>query len=249
MPDEDVIEVEEEQSVETEETPDEPKEAKVTAKELSKQNELLKSELDLQAKRFERLERQVEAQRNEKPKAKEPEEESEFDYDLLEGVTNNDRKGFSKAIRAEIKKAGYIRADEVDALVQQRAGEYSAQQQILIDHPELNDKKSAMYKQTEQELTEINGDGEFSRLSDAKKVQLAAQRAELALYRNGKAPDDSERQARIKNQSGVIGGRKTTESSELSAEQTRISLALGVDPKKYAARAAKGINFSRGEKK
>jgi hypothetical protein len=179
------------------------------------------------------------------PRAAEVPEEDE--PDVLEAITTKGAKGFDELA----SKRGFVRKDEVEALIANRAASLTKEQELLGRYPDLKKKDSEFFKATALHYGDLVKAG----TPQAVAMELAAEKAELDFMRTGKLkPAGSEatkeekeaaRLARIKAQSAGGGGRQPApdpeEDDELTPEQKRIADAMGVSHEAYKKRAKAGV--------
>jgi hypothetical protein len=183
---------------------------------------------------------------------KQPEAEaapgSDDEPDVLDLITSKGVKGLDELLA----KRGYVRQDQVEATVNARAAQLSAEAQLVKDYPDLGKKDSEFFKATAAEYGELKK----AKIPEVLAMQIAAERTELAFLRAGKlktpqqakdeerANRETERRARIAAQSGDRGSRAADieDSDELTPEQNQAAMMLvgltGPDGKAYTREQA-----------
>jgi hypothetical protein len=182
------------------------------------------------------------------PAAATPVEEDE--PDVLEAITTKGAKGFDELA----SKRGFIRKDEVEALINTHAASLTKEQELLGRYPDLKKKDSEFFKATALHYGDLVKAG----TPQAVAMELAAEKAELDFMRTGKLRPAGEqskeekeaaRLARIRAQSGGGGGRQPApdaeEDDELTPEQKRICDQMGVTYEAYKKRAKAGVAMRR----
>jgi hypothetical protein len=179
------------------------------------------------------------------PRAAEVPEEDE--PDVLEAITTKGAKGFDELA----SKRGFIRKDEVEALINTRAASLTKEQELLTRYPDLKKKDSEFFKSTALHYGDLVKAG----TPQAVAMEIAAEKAELDFMRSGKLKPagsgqsaeekEAARLARIRAQSGDGSGRRPApdaeEDDELTPEQKRIADAMGVSHEAYKKRAKAGV--------
>ena len=180
-----------------------------------------------------------------KPAAAAATEEDE--PDVLEAITTGGAKGFD----ALAAKRGFIKRDEVETLINQRATSLTKEQELIQRFPDLKDKTSDFFKQTAGYYGDLLKQG----VPQATAMELAADKAELALMRTGKIKPagaqqtkeekEADRVARVQAQAGEGSGRRpaaaSEEDTELTPDQKHIAAAMGVSEEAYQKRAKAGV--------
>jgi hypothetical protein len=181
-----------------------------------------------------------------KAAAAEPEE----DVDLLDLIATKGPKGFD----AYMRKRGYVSREEVDAAVNSKAAQLSAESELLGRYPELGKRDSDFFKSTAVHYGELKKQG----VPEALAMRLGAERAELDAIKAGKvktvnqqsadekAEKEAQRQARIRAQAGDKNARATEanpDDDELTDYERHICRAMGVSEDAYKARAKKGVQL------
>src|SRR5947209_2644486 len=96
--------------------------------------------------------------------------EPEDDTDLLDLIS----KSGSKGLKSWMAKQGFTSKDEVDRLVQQRAGQLTREAELVRQYPELKDESSDFFKSVAKEFQKLKG-----KVSDDMAMEMAAERVEL----------------------------------------------------------------------
>ena len=149
-----------------------------------------------------------------------------------------------------LKNKGFVRAEDVDARVNQKVTEVQAQQQLVTRFPDLKDEKSDFFKATALAYGELKKQG----VGDVLAMQMAAQQTALEFIEEGKtmtpaqkkAAATADRQARAAAQGGDKGIRTPAEAGEddeLTPEEKLICSKMGVSEEAYKARAKKGVSI------
>lgn len=186
--------------------------------------------------------------------------EVEDDTDVLEALTTGGTKGFD----ALANKRGFIKRDEVQALIDAKAGSLSKEQELIQEYPDLKKKDSDFFKATAFTYGELVKGGTPQPIA----MEMAARQTELKFLREGKmklpgaeptkAEKEAERLARVAAQSGENGRRAPAggdEDTELDAQQLHVVRSMlvgqpGTDGKpmneaqaieRYKARAKGGV--------
>lgn len=179
--------------------------------------------------------------------------EAEDDTDVLETITTKGAKGFDELA----SKRGFIRKDEVNELINQRASVLTREQELIGQYPDLKNKNSDFFKATALHYGALVKDGTPQHIA----MGLAAEKAELEGIRSGKIklpgaePTKEEKEtarlARIAAQSGEGGGRRPAaadpdDDGELTPEQKHIARSMGISEEAYAKRAKAGVSIKGG---
>lgn len=167
------------------------------------------------------------------------------------------------AMKDWLKKSGFMSAAEVQNITNAKASQLVREAQLTQRYPDLQDKDSEFFKATASEYQSLKARG----VPEVEAMELAAERAELASLRTGKATaaaspastgggsapkkkteTEEERAARIAAQAGG-GGRRLAkgedETDELTPEQQRIAEAFGITGEAYKKRAKDGVQVAR----
>jgi hypothetical protein len=182
------------------------------------------------------------------PKTETPADD-EDDADVLDLITSKGSKGLEKLL----EKRGFVRAKDVDERVDAKANALVKEQHLIKTYPELEDKSSEFFKTTAQHY----GNLVKAQVAPALAMEMAAERAELQLIREGKRQTpqqktdaekterEAERRARISAQGGdkgVRAAREAEEDDELSDQQKHIARSMGITEDAYKARAKQGVS-------
>jgi hypothetical protein len=175
--------------------------------------------------------------------AAEPEED---DTDVLEAITTGGVKGFDTLAA----KRGYVKRDEVENLINQRATVLTREQQLIEEYPDLKKKDSEFFRATAVNYGSLVRSGTPAPIA----MELAAKQTELEFLRSGKMkiPAEAEKErkeadrlARVAAQSGENGrGRPapgSDDDGELTPQQKHIADAMGITHEAYAKRAKAGV--------
>lgn len=229
---------------ETEETQD--AEPALSVKELQRQNELYRQELELNRRKLEHFDREI-AQLKQAPKPAPVAEEPDLDIDITAMAVDNDKAAFKRAVRAALKSEGYVSKAEVDALLAEKVSEYEANQQVMSEYPDLANSNSALYKATDAELSKINANPRYAKLDTPERIAIAAAKAEAKLIRDGKssATRETQRQAAIKAQQGDPG-RSSAGTETLTPAQKAAAARYGLTEAQYIA-GAKNLRFKEAK--
>jgi len=173
-------------------------------------------------------------------------EEEDDETDVLEAITTNGVKGFDSLAA----KRGYMKRDEVENLINQRATVLTKEQDLLNEYPDLKKKDSEFFKATAVNYGALVRSG----TPNAVAMELAAKQTELEFLRSGKMkiPGEAEKERReaarlerVAAQSGENGRRPAPGSdetdTELTVQQKKIADAMGVSYEAYAKRAQAGV--------
>lgn len=167
----------------------------------------------------------------------------EDDTDVLDLITTKGAKGLDELLA----KRGYMRADEVERTVNQKATAIARENKLLSDYPDLKDTDSDFFKATAKEYASLKGS-----VPDHVAMEMAAERAELKALKAGKAKaaDADERSSRARAQAGDTGTRRRPaaepddDDDTLTDEQKRVADSFGISHEAYAKRAKAGVNMS-----
>ena len=180
-----------------------------------------------------------------------PAAEPDDDTDVLEAITTGGAKGFD----ALAAKRGFIKRDEVETLINQRATSLTKEQALIEEYPDLRKKDSEFFKATALNYGSLVKSG----VPQAVAMETAARQTELEFLRSGKiklpgaaaeetkAEKEAARRARIAAQAPESGRRQAAapdgEDDELTPQQMRIADAMGVSHEAYAKRAKAGVSI------
>lgn len=183
--------------------------------------------------------------------AAEPAAPAEEEEDVLDILATKGAKG----LVALLAKSGYVRGEEVDARVNQKASEIQKEQALVAQYPDLKKENSEFFKETALAYGALVKQG----VSKAVAMEMAAERTELKFLREGKmktptqqadeakAEKDRLKRDRIAAQAGEgVRGRAPVEEeddAELTPEQKHIADQMGITHEAYAARAKKGVQM------
>lgn len=180
------------------------------------------------------------------PAAAAPAEEED---DVLEAITTGGAKGFD----ALAQKRGFIRKDQVEALIDSKASALTKEQELMAEFPDLKNKKSDFFKDTAVAYGNLVKQG----TPPVVAMELAAQQTELAHMRSGKikapgavltaAEKEATRLRRVNAQASAGSGARPAAAAEedegLTPEQIRVADAMGVSHEAYAKRAKAGVKM------
>jgi len=183
------------------------------------------------------------------PAQPEPEPEPEDDdTDVLEAITTNGTKGFD----ALAAKRGFIKRDEVQSMIDNRANAIIAnntkETELLGRYPDLKDKNTPFFKATANYYGGLVRGGTPQHIA----MELAAEKTELEFMREGKIPSgktdrEADRLARIAAQSGGAGPRRPaageSDDDTLTPEQKHIAAQMGISEEAYLKRAKAGVRM------
>jgi hypothetical protein len=178
--------------------------------------------------------------------------EPEDDTDVLEAITTGGAKGFDNLA----SKRGFVKLEQVEELINTRAQSLTKEQELIQRYPDLSKKTSDFFKATADQYGILVKAGTPQHVA----MELAAERAELNLMREGKikppgadtAPTKEEKEtarlARIAAQSSG-GGRRPAAAAEdegdeeLTPQQKNMCDQMGVSYESYAKRAKAGVSI------
>jgi hypothetical protein len=178
---------------------------------------------------------------------------AEDDTDVLDVITTKGSKGLDELVA----KRGYVRKDEVQAMVNEKAIQLTKEAQLLKEYPDLSDPNSEFFQATAKVFGELKNAG----VSETMAMELAAERVDLQFLRTGKrktpaqqrdedkAAREEERKARLRAQSGERGNHAPVdneEDEELTAEQKHIVQSMGITEEAYKKRAKEGVKMRGG---
>jgi hypothetical protein len=187
-----------------------------------------------------------------------PEPEPEDDTDILDVLTTQGVKGFD----ALLAKRGFVRAADVDARVNSKAAQLTAEADLINQYPDLRKRDSAFFVATARHYGDLTRQG----VPEAVAMRLAAERAETDGIRAGtvktpaqiaadaKTAKEATRLARIAAQAGDRTSRTAEvdgadDDDTLTAHEKHICAAMGISEESYIARAKAGVQMSsRGKK-
>lgn len=170
------------------------------------------------------------------------------DEDLLELITTKGAKG----LEAFMAKRGFVKASDVDARVNTKAGQIAKEQELFTRYPELGDKSTPFFIRT----AEVYGQLKERGVDQTVAMEMAAEKTELEFIRSGKrktpaqqSDDDkaAREQARLDRISAQAGDRDNRgaadagDDDKLTDEQKRICKAMGITEEAFIARAKKGV--------
>jgi hypothetical protein len=189
------------------------------------------------------------------PPAAAKEEAAEEEVDLLDVLSTQGVKGFNKVL----KSLGYASKAEVDAAVNSKAAQLSAEAELIDSYPDLRKRDSEFFRATAEAYGNLKKQG----VPEALAMKLGAQQAELDGYKSGKtktvgqtaAEKESARLARIKAQGGDRGSRvavteddddELNDDNQAAIRQLADALDISVEDatKRYVARAKMGTNVA-----
>jgi hypothetical protein len=218
------------------------------AKELARENESLKRQLadSLQVKEFWEARAKETPEPKPKAEAKADDDDPLESLDILKMITEaEDPKAAAKqlksALRASIKREGYVSRDELNATLQALIGDATAIGLLSQEYPDLANPKSDLFAETQKQLDTLGKNAAYKNLPHSELQRVAVERAELQLVRSGKRKPEketeAERRSRVHEQQGRVGrSGRDTGSSELTPEQKAYAKRMGVsedDLKKY----------------
>ncbi|HEY3885066.1 MAG TPA: hypothetical protein VGL62_07655, partial [Vicinamibacterales bacterium] len=169
----------------------------------------------------------------------------------------------AKGLDAVLAKRGYVRGEDVDKRVNDKAASMVKEQQLVEQYPDLRKKDSEFFKATAIAYGDLVKQG----VAPGVAMEMAAERTELKFMRDGKIKTPSEQKAereaarrtRVAAQGAEGTGRTPAhteeEDEDLTPEQLRIVNSMlvgsqGADGKPmteaqavevYKARAKKGV--------
>lgn len=209
--------------------------------DLQKQNATLQK--DVKTEKTSRIEAEKTAavwhERATKPGEKPAADTKPEDVDLVEAITNGDKK----AVTTALKGMGFFTKAEVESMVNDRVqterSTAATNSQLAKDYPTLGDANSEHFKRTAEIFQELEKEG----IPEGRALEMAADgaAARLGIKRGAKAEEtEEERAERIGSQAGQRGSRGTaTKKSELSADERKICENLGITPEKFLAQKKK----------
>ena len=168
----------------------------------------------------------------------EPAAEEEDKTDLLDLIATKGAKG----LKDFMAKSGFVSAADVDARVNERAGQMLRESKLVEEFPDLSDKETPFFKATAKEYNALVKLG----VPKGVAMEQAAKNARLAELETGggeghKAPKDpeAERLRRVKAQSGDKGRKGNVSGDDpdrVTELEKDVCEAMGIDPAKYKAR-------------
>ena len=193
------------------------------------------------------------------PKPKAEPEQAEPEVDLLDLITTQGAKGLT----AYLKKQGLVTRTEseryAENLVNTKAAQLSAEQELRGEYPELGNEKSDFFLATATHYGELKKQG----VPEVTAMRLAAKSAELDGIRAGtiktpaqkRSDQEAERRTRAAAGAGDRGGRTPqgaedddTLSADDMAAVRNLAEALEIPvedaQKRYVARAKAGVNVA-----
>ncbi|HWE51392.1 MAG TPA: hypothetical protein VG273_16490 [Bryobacteraceae bacterium] len=184
------------------------------------------------------------AQQHAQPAKQDAAPAADDDVDILELITTKGSKGLDEYIA----KKGFVRADEVDKRVNAKATAVQKEQELMGRYPGLKDRSSDFFKQTALHYGTLVKSG----VAESVAMEVAAERTELQLMRDGKIKPptqqqedrEAERRRRAAAQAGDTGNRGQggdEEDEELTSDQKQIVRAMGITEESYKERAKKGV--------
>lgn len=181
----------------------------------------------------------------ESKKPDEAKKSEETDEDPIEILSREGVKGLDRLM----EKRGYVRADQVDSRINQKAQIIAAENELAAAYPDLKDPKSEFFQETAKHYAQLKQRG----IPEHEAMRLAAEKAELDSYKSGKRltrSEKEERESRAKAQGAGKEGKGSAaqhpdEDDKLDADQARICEAFGIDPEAYKKRAKQGVVYGR----
>lgn len=173
------------------------------------------------------------------PKVEAPAEE-EDKTDLLDLIATKGAKG----LKDFMAKSGFVSAADVDARVNERAGQMLRESKLVEEFPDLSDKETPFFKATAKEYNALVKLG----VPKGVAMEQAAKNARLAELEAGaggggsdkpKPNAEAERQRRIKAQAGDKGRRGSTREDDpdtVTELEKEVCEAMGVEPGAYKKR-------------
>ena len=172
------------------------------------------------------------------------------DFDWLNTLTNESdpakiKQNIAKAVKAqiaaELKRGNYVSREEAEGYVQQMVTSASAFNKLIADFPGLRDSASEFFAETQKQLATLGNDPSLNGTPQAALERMAAQQAEIALARAGKAvpaqSTEDDRYDRVARQRGGSPGRgQATADTTLNAAEKAMAAKLGIPEAKYLAR-------------
>jgi hypothetical protein len=162
--------------------------------------------------------------------------------DILELISKKGVKGLDEILA----KRGFVRAEDVEVRINQRATQIAIENELAAKYPDLKDSKSEFFQETAKHYGILLKDGVPAHLA----MKLAAERAELDGFKTGKRQtqqEREEREARARAQAGDRG-RSTAahepENDDLDAFQKYLCDAMEITPEQYKKRAKEGVRIS-----
>lgn len=187
------------------------------------------------------------------PIIEEADDDDEFDY--LDATANNKSRDIDKRIekRAEkiarqivektMKEGGFVSREQAQQIAVQQAESIRDSAQLVDEYPDLTVEGSPLRAEAMKQLHMLEEDPDYSHMSPIKQARIAAERAQIQLYRQGKiqpVDQNAERQQRIRaqqNTGGNYGAPVQERSDGLSDQQKALAKILGVSEKAYAISA------------
>lgn len=171
-------------------------------------------------------------------KSDEPEE-----IDPIEVLSKEGEKGLDKLL----ERRGFVRKEQVEQTVNQRAQIIATENDLATRYPELKDSKSDFFKETARHYRELKEQG----VAEHVAMKLAAEQTELEGFKSGKRltpAEKEEREARARAQGSgkeKPGAATTTteDDDKLDADQKRICAVMGIDEEAYKKRAKAGVVY------
>jgi hypothetical protein len=162
--------------------------------------------------------------------------------DVLETIAKKGAKGFDELL----SKRGFVRAEDVETRINQRAAQIATENELAASYPELKDNKSEFFQATAKHYGGLVKDGVPQHVA----MKLAAERAELEGYKSGKRQTQAEREereARARAQSGDRGrgaAAHEPENDDLDTFQKYLCDVMEIEPDAYKKRAKDGVRIS-----
>jgi hypothetical protein len=178
------------------------------------------------------------------------------EIDLTAVVTHP--KGLQKLVKI-LKDNGVLKAgltekdvqDRIDAKYNQATQESREADALAQKYPDIRDQSSEFTKAVASEMAVLQNDPGYKGLGHVKLAEIAADRVELRLVREGKRPvgkdPEQDRADRIARQSGGTSrsGASKAGKDELTADQKLACVKLGVSEADYIKSANEGIRMVR----
>jgi hypothetical protein len=164
------------------------------------------------------------------------------DEDILEVIAKKGTKGLDEVLA----KRGFVRAEDVEARINQKATQIATENELAAKYPDLKDSKSEFFQETAKHYRTLVSDGVPQHVA----MKLAAERAELEGFKSGKRQTQAEREereARARAQAGDRGrssAARESENDDLDSFQKYLCEAMEIDPEQYKKRAKEGVRIS-----
>lgn len=181
----------------------------------------------------------------------EPEDDEDFDYldatangksrDIDNRIEKRAARIAKQIVKETLEKGGFVSREDAQQIAVQQAESIRESAQLVQEYPDLTIEGTALRAEAQKQLSILEQDPDYMRLSPIKQARIAAERAQIELYRTGRMantpPDpNAERQQRIRAQQGNFTNYNAPaqeRESELTPGEKQMAKIFGVSEKNY----------------